>query len=86
MAEIQQAHLIVAIKDGDRFMHFSVFDGGVHYYAKLGQATVTADLKQGTLDSCCCLRKRGCVHKAVCKWYLILEGMLKKFLGSSESD
>ena len=71
MAEIPQSQLTVAIKDGDRFMRFSVFDGGVHYQAKLGRATVTADLKQGTLDCCCCLRKRGCVHEAVRKWYLM---------------
>ena len=63
------------------FIHFSVLDDGVHYYAKLGRVTVTADMLHEYLDCSCCARRRGCVHKAICKWYLYENKLLNKLLG-----
>jgi hypothetical protein len=73
------AELVVSFEDGERYVHFSVYDGGVHYYSKLGRVIVTCDLKNGSLDCGCCRRKRGCVHKAICLWYLRGANKLEQF-------
>ena len=70
-------HLIVAVGIDDRFIHFSVMDEGIHYYAKLGRVTVVADMHKGYLDCSCCSRNRGCLHKGICKWYLHEAGKLE---------
>ncbi len=75
-AESHNAELIVSFLDGERYIHFSVYDGGVHYYSRLGHVLVTCDLSSGDIDCSCCRRKRGCVHKAICLWYLCAEGKL----------
>ena len=78
-ASENNADLFVSFEDGERYIHFSVCDGGVHYYSKLGRVIVTCDLKNGQLDCGCCRRKRGCVHKAVCLWYLRSVDKLERF-------
>ena len=62
-AKSHGARLIVPVQDDDHYINMSIFDGNTHYYAKLGRAKVTADIRQGTLDCCCCSRKRGCFIK-----------------------
>ena len=66
-AKKEQSNLLVAVHDSERFIHFSVLDNEVHYYAKLGRVTVTADMLNGYLDCSCCARRLGCVLKAICK-------------------
>ena len=78
-AASDNAQLIVSFPDGERFIHFSVYDGQVHYYAKLRRVVVTCNLSRGELDCACCRRKRGCVHKAICLWYLRSAGKLDNF-------
>ena len=80
------AVLIVSFEDGERYIHFSVYDGAVHYYSKLGRVIVTCDLKNGYLDCGCCRRKRGCTHKAICLWYLRGIDKLEQFRGVVEDD
>ena len=63
-----------------------MFDNAIHYYAKLGRVAVTADMLNGFLDCNCCSRKRGCVHKAVCKWFFYENEMLNKFLDNNELE
>ena len=82
----EQSNLLVAVHDGERFIHFSVLDDGVHYYAKLGRVTVTADMLHEYLDCSCCARRRGWVHKAICKWYLHENKLLNKLLGDNEQS
>ena len=85
-AKKEQSNLLVAVHDSERFIHFSVLDDGVHYYAKLGRVTVTADMLHGYLDCSCCARRRGCVHKAIFKWYLHESKLLNKLLGDNEQS
>ena len=85
-AKKEQSNLLVAVHDSERFIHFSVLDDGVHYYAKLGRVSVTADMLHGYLDCSCCARRRGCVHKAICKWYLHENKLLNKLLGDNEQS
>ena len=40
----------------------------------------------GYLDCSCCARRRGCVHKAICKWYLPENKLLNKLLGDNEQS
>ena len=63
-----------------------MFDNVVHYYAKLGRVAVTADMLNGFLDCNCCSRKRGCIHKAVCKWFFYENIMLNNFLDNKEQE
>ena len=79
-AKSHGARLIVPVQDGDRYIYMSIFYGNTLYYAKLGRSKVTADIREGTLDCCCCSRKRGCLHKAICKWYLYESNKLDIFL------
>ena len=74
--------LIVAFEDGERYIHFSVVDRKVNFHSKLKRVIVSCDIINGTLDCRCCRRKRSCVHKAVCLWYLRGEGRLDAFRGS----
>ena len=85
-ASENNAELIVSFEDGKRYIHFSVHDGGVHYYSKLGRVVVTCDLNSGYLDCGCCRRKRGCVHKAICLWYLCGVNKLEQFQGIIDDD
>ena len=55
----KQFNLVVAVNDNERFIHFSVFNNAVYYYAKLGRVAVTADMLNGFLHCNCCSRKRG---------------------------
>ena len=86
-AERNMCNLIVAVKDSNRYIHFSVLDDGIHYYSRLGRVTVTADMVKGYLDCSCCSRSRGCVHKGISKWYLHENNLLKEFLsGVSQNE
>ena len=85
-ASENNAELIVSFEDGKRYIHFSVHDGGVHYYSKLGRVVVTCDLNSGYLDCGCCRCKRGCVHKAICLWYLRGVNKLEQFQGIIDDD
>jgi len=40
-ADNQRAPLVVASRDGERFIHFSVFDPDFHYYSRLGRIAIT---------------------------------------------
>ena len=82
-AESDKAELVVSVRDG-RFIHFSVYDGNVHYYAKFARVVVTADVHNGSLDCRCCRRKRPCVHKSICLWYLRQHNLLDSFMGNEE--
>lgn len=54
----------------ERFWHFSVFDGGIHYWSLFGRVIVEFD-KQNSLWMCrCCRSKRNCIHKSVAKWFV----------------
>ncbi|CAB3981824.1 Hypothetical predicted protein [Paramuricea clavata] len=85
-ASSNNAVLIVSFEDGERYIHFSVYDGAIHYYSKLGRVIVTCNLKNGYLDCGCCHHKRGCTHKAICLWYLHGIDKLEQFRGVVEDD
>jgi len=70
----QRAPLVVASRDGERFIHFSVFEPDIHYYSRLGRVAITCDMMNGTMDCRCCKRKRSCVHKNVCTVHPRLSG------------
>ncbi|KAJ8023112.1 HMG domain-containing protein 3 [Holothuria leucospilota] len=57
-------------KKDSRFQHFSVYNKGIDYYARLGRCIVTYDSKEASLSCGCCRQSRSCVHKAICLWYL----------------
>ena len=40
VASKNNADLIVSFEDGERYIHFSVYDGDIHYYYKLGRVIV----------------------------------------------
>ena len=46
-ASKNNADIIVSFEDGERYIHFSVYDGDIHYYSKLGRVIVTCDVKNG---------------------------------------
>ena len=85
-AKKEQSNLLVAVHDSERFIHFFVLDDGVHYYAKLGRVTVTADMLHEYLHCSCCARRRGCIHNAICKWHLHENKLLNKSLGDKEQS
>ena len=81
-----EEEMIVPVKESDRYIHFSVYDGKVHYYSRFGRVVVTADLFNGTLDCRCSRRKRRCIHKSICHWYLCQHKLLDSFRMDEESD
>ena len=48
---------VVPYNEDGRFCHFSVYDGSVSYYSKLGRVIVTLDMDNSTMDCRCCQRK-----------------------------
>lgn len=78
-ADKNNSRCIVPIKESTRFIHFSVYDGNVHYYSRFGRVIATADMQRGTLDCRCCRRKRSCIHKCICLWYLRQDNLLDNF-------
>lgn len=88
-ADKNNSRCIVPIKESTRFIHFSVYDGNVHYYSRFGRVIATADMQRGTLDCRCCRRKRSCIHKCICLWYLRQDNLLDNFRSAgteSEED
>ena len=81
-ARNEEEELIVAVKEGNRFLHFSVYHGSIHYFAKFRRVVVTADLFNDTLDCRCSKRKRHCVHTSVCLWYLRQHDLMDTFRGT----
>ena len=78
-AEKAKSPCFVPVGESKRFTHFSIYAGDVHYYSRFGRVVVTADLMNGTLDCRCCRRKRSCIHKCMCLWYLRQEDLLENF-------
>ena len=76
---------VVPFNEDGRFRHFSVYDGSVSYYSKLGRVivTITTYMDNSTMDCRCCQRKRSCVHKAMCLWHLRSYNQLDAFRGTS---
>ena len=74
---------VVPFNEDGRFFHFSVYDGRVSYYSKLGRVIVTIDMDNSTMDCHCCQRKRYCVHKAMCLWHPRSCNKLHAFRGTS---
>ena len=56
-----------------RTLHFSVFEGAVHYWSRFCRVVVSYDTKKGKWSCRCCRTRISCVHKAVSKWYLYQE-------------
>lgn len=75
------APCIVAVDDGRRYIHCSVYDGSCTYYGKFGRVIVSIDMERGFLDCRCSKRNRSCIHKAVCIWYLRQVERLDAFQG-----
>lgn len=83
-ARRKNSECIVSVTDGSRFIHLSVFDGNVNYFSKFGRVIVTADIENGTLDCRCCRRRRLCIHKCICFWYLRQNNLLDAFSSKAQ--
>jgi len=90
VAEEKNKQCVVPMKDGERYIHFSVFHGEVNYFSRFGRVVLSADLSKGTLDCRCCRRKVPCVHKGLVLWYLnqtdILHAFQKNPMTTNEED
>ena len=72
--------------DGERLNHFSVYDGGLHYYSKVRRMVGFCEMKQGALDCCCCCRKHYCVHKALCLLHVLSQNKLYVFRRTAQDQ
>ncbi|XP_070557881.1 uncharacterized protein [Ptychodera flava] len=54
-----------------KYLYFSVFDGQIKYYSRLGRVLVTLDKSTGIPSCKCCSARRNCTHKTIVKWYLM---------------
>ena len=43
-AEKDKSHCFVPVRESNRFTHFSIYDGDVHYYFRFGRVVVTVDM------------------------------------------
>ena len=54
---------------GSRYVFFSVFANGVHYWGRLSQTVVCLDAKPMKWTCrCSASQQKGCIHRAVAKW------------------
>ena len=55
----------LAASEARRYTHAWVYDERAHYFGPLGRVGVTVDFRQQVTVCDCCMRKRGCAHKAM---------------------
>ena len=53
-----------------RFSHFSIFDGEIHYWSRFGRVIVGYDSLHNRWTCACSRSKINCVHKSVAKWFI----------------
>lgn len=53
-----------------RWIHYSVYTSTTkHYWCKFNRCVVSYDTLEGIWKCACCPSRRGCIHKAMAKWF-----------------